>query len=175
MVCTHHESARAAWGIAAVVDRLPAISSQLFALNRLAQGRKPPVIENKNRLSSRASAASRELALRLPKQAVSSRMGNNLVPCVAKIAAILLCTVVMVACHSQTEKHTLIISGAVHVYPSETPPVVYPGTTFIEVLGPQDHVKVRQVLYKNGYMAVKVRLEDGREGWVFSGESIELR
>jgi hypothetical protein len=24
-------------------------------------------------------------------------------------------------------------------------------------------------------MAVKVRLNDGREGWVFSGESIELK
>jgi hypothetical protein len=36
-------------------------------------------------------------------------------------------------------------------------------------------VKVRQVVYKNGYMAVKVRLKDGREGWVFSGESIELK
>jgi hypothetical protein len=61
------------------------------------------------------------------------------------------------------------------VYPTDTPPTAYPGTTFIDVLGPKDHVKVRQVEYKNGYMAVKVRLDDGREGWVFSGESIEIK
>jgi len=80
------------------------------------------------------------------------------------------------ACNSSdAEKRTLSINGAVHVYQNETPPAVYPGPDFIEVLGPKDQVKVRQVVYKNGYMAVKVRLKDGREGWVFSGESIELK
>jgi hypothetical protein len=82
----------------------------------------------------------------------------------------------LAACESNdAEKHTLIISGAVHVYPSDTPPTVYPGPSFIDVLGPKDHVKVRQVVYRNGYIAVRVRLENGQEGWVFSGESIELR
>ena len=76
---------------------------------------------------------------------------------------------------SDAEKRTLQISGAVHVYPTEVPPPVYPGPDFIEVLGPKDQVKVRQVVYRNGYMSVKVRLKDGREGWVFSGESIELK
>ena len=80
------------------------------------------------------------------------------------------------ACHSSdAEKRTLYINGAVHVYPSDVPPAVYPGPDFIEVLGPKDQVKVRQVIYKNGYMGVKVRLKDGREGWVFSGENIELK
>jgi hypothetical protein len=72
-------------------------------------------------------------------------------------------------------KRTLVINGAVHVYPTDTPPAGYPGTNFIDVLGPSDHADVQQVIYKNGYMAVKVRLHDGREGWVFSGESIELK
>jgi hypothetical protein len=85
-------------------------------------------------------------------------------------------TVMSCACHSShEEKRTLFIHGAVHVYPNEVPPAVYPGPDFIEVLGPKDQVKVRQVVYKNGYMAVNVRLKDGREGWVFSGESIELK
>lgn len=80
------------------------------------------------------------------------------------------------ACHStDAEKRTLYIHGAVHVYPNEVPPAVYPGPDFIEVLGPNDEVKVRQVVYRNGYMAVRVSLKDGREGWVFSGESIELK
>jgi hypothetical protein len=69
----------------------------------------------------------------------------------------------------------LIINGAVHVYATDTPPPVYPGSEFLEVLGPKDQVKVQQVEYRNGYMAVKVKLKDGRQGWVFSGESIELK
>jgi hypothetical protein len=94
----------------------------------------------------------------------------------ATLAAVLMLSVVLSSCHSSVaEKRTLLISGAVHVYPTEIPPAVYPGPDFIEVLGPKDQVKVRQVVYKNGYMAVKVKLKDGREGWVFSGESIALR
>jgi hypothetical protein len=95
-----------------------------------------------------------------------------------RVAVLLLTalSLLLIACNSnQDQKHTLIISGAVHIYPTDTPPVVYPGPDFIEVLGPKDHVKVRQVVYRNGYVAVKVRLDDGREGWVFSGESIELK
>jgi hypothetical protein len=70
---------------------------------------------------------------------------------------------------------TLIISGPVHVYKTEIPPATYPGTDFIAELHPGDHPKVLEVRSGNGYRAVKVRLADGREGWVFSGESIELR
>ena len=80
------------------------------------------------------------------------------------------------ACRSgSADNRTLAINGAVHVYPSDTPPPVYPGSEFIEVLGPKDQVKVQQVEYRNGYMAVKVKLKDGRQGWVFSGESIEVK
>jgi hypothetical protein len=95
---------------------------------------------------------------------------------VSALFTVLLLAIATLACHSSdAQKRSLYISGAVHVYPSEVPPAVYPGPDFIEVLGPKDQVKVRQVIYKNGYMAVKVRLKDGREGWVFSGESIELK
>ena len=91
------------------------------------------------------------------------------------VVLLLLGISLLLACNSDAEKHRLIISGAVHVYPTDVPPAAYPGSNFIEVLGPKDHVKVRDVEYKNGYMAVKVRLGDGREGWVFSGESIDLK
>ena len=76
---------------------------------------------------------------------------------------------------SRSEKHTLLINGTVHVYPTDTPPTAYPGSDFIAVVGPQDKTKVRQIVYKSNYVAVKIRLSDGREGWVFSGENIELR
>ena len=43
------------------------------------------------------------------------------------------------------------------------------------MIGPQDHVKAHgKVVQKRNYMAVRIRLSDGREGWVFSGEGIEL-
>jgi hypothetical protein len=76
---------------------------------------------------------------------------------------------------NDAEKRTLDIHGAVHVYPTVTPPAEYPGSDFIDVVGPKDHVKVIQVVHKRSYMAVRIRLSNGREGWVFSGESIELR
>ena len=92
------------------------------------------------------------------------------------LIALAVLTSLFCACHSSNEeKRTLYIQGAVHVYPNEVLPAVYPGPDFIEVLGPKDQVKVQQVVYKNGYMAVKVKLKDGREGWVFSGESIALK
>jgi hypothetical protein len=68
----------------------------------------------------------------------------------------------------------LLINGPVHVYRSEVPPSTYPGTDFIAELGPKDHPHVLEVRVGSGYRAVKIRLADGREGWVFSGESIEV-
>jgi hypothetical protein len=71
-------------------------------------------------------------------------------------------------------KHTLAVYGPVHVYRTDTPPADYPGSDFINVIGPKDHVSVMQVVHKQSYMAVRIRLSDGRDGWVFSGENIEL-
>jgi hypothetical protein len=82
--------------------------------------------------------------------------------------------IILAGCHS-AERHTLIINGPVHVYRSEVPPSTYPGRDFIALLSPNDHPQILEVRSGNGYRAVKIRLADGREGWVFSGESIELR
>ena len=75
----------------------------------------------------------------------------------------------------RSESHILLINGPVHVYKTDVPPTTYPGTDFIAELGPSDHPAILEVQSKNGYRAVKIRLADGREGWVFSGESIEVR
>jgi len=75
----------------------------------------------------------------------------------------------------KSEPHTVTINGPVHVYKTDVPPATYPGTDFIAELGPGDHPAVLEVRSRNGYRAVKVRLADGREGWIFSGESIEVR
>ncbi len=92
--------------------------------------------------------------------------------CALLVTLLALC---LTGCQTGDAERTLVIHGAVHVYPTDTPPDVYPGHDFVEVLGPKDQVKVQQVLYRNGYLSVKVRLKDGREGWVFSGEPIDLR
>ncbi len=76
---------------------------------------------------------------------------------------------------NNARKYTLTIYGPVHVYPNPTPPAEYPGTDFIAIVGTKDRVQVMQVIQKRDHVAVKVRLKDGREGWVFSGENIELR
>jgi len=79
------------------------------------------------------------------------------------------------SCESNdAQKQTLTVYGTVHVFRGDTPPADYPGSDFIAVIGPKDHVEVKQVIQKRDHMAVRIRLSDGREGWVFSGESIEL-
>jgi hypothetical protein len=52
---------------------------------------------------------------------------------------------------------------------------MYPGTDFIAELGPNDHPTVLETISGKGYRAAKVRLPDGREGWVFSGEGVEIK
>jgi hypothetical protein len=87
----------------------------------------------------------------------------------------LVLSVLLLSCESHdSEKQTLAVYGTVHVYRSHTPPSDYPGSDFIGVLGTKDHVKVMQVIQKRNYVAVRIRLSDGREGWVFSSEGIEL-
>jgi hypothetical protein len=86
----------------------------------------------------------------------------------------LLFSALLFSCESRDTGNKLDIYGTVHVYPSVTPPATYPSSDFIAVIGPKDHVKVIKVIQKRNYLAVRVRLSDGRDGWVFSGESIEV-
>ena len=72
-------------------------------------------------------------------------------------------------------KYSLAIYGPVHVYPRSNAPAEYPGTDFIAIISKKDRVEVMEVIQKRHHFAVRIRLHDGREGWVFSGENIELR
>jgi hypothetical protein len=92
----------------------------------------------------------------------------------SRVAALLLAVSMVPAC-DHTAPHSVVISGPVHVYPSSTPPATYPGTNFVAELGPSDHPQVLETTSGNGYRAAKVRLADGREGWVFSGEAVEIK
>jgi len=77
---------------------------------------------------------------------------------------------------SEDRSHSLLVNGPVHVYKIEVPPSSeQERSDYLALLAPGDQVEVRRVRYGKDYMAVKIRLRDGREGWVFSGESIELK
>jgi hypothetical protein len=89
------------------------------------------------------------------------------------LAAALACAI---ACdRSGRTAHTVTITGPIHVYKTENPPTTYPGTDFITQLGPSDHPTVLETKSGNGYRAAKIRLADGREGWVFSGEAVDIQ
>lgn len=42
--------------------------------------------------------------------------------------------------------YSILITGPVHVYASSTPPAAYPGTNFINELGPRDHPQVLEAV-----------------------------
>jgi hypothetical protein len=91
------------------------------------------------------------------------------------VSFILLCTALLVLACNRDAEHTIHITGLVHVYKSSTPPSTYPGTDFIAELGPKDHPAVLETTSRDGYRAAKIRLADGREGWVFSGEAVDIQ
>jgi hypothetical protein len=93
----------------------------------------------------------------------------------AFLLAVIVLAGLLFSCESNdAKKYTLDIYGPVHVYRNYTPVPDYPGSDFIDVIGPKDHVNVMQVIHERDHMAVRIRLSDGREGWVFSGENIVL-
>jgi hypothetical protein len=95
-------------------------------------------------------------------------------PLPSRLAALLLAASLVLGCE-RPAPHSIVISGPVHVYPSSTPPSSYPGTGFIAELGPNDQPQVLETQSGNGYRAAKIKLADGREGWVFSGEAVDIK
>jgi hypothetical protein len=91
-----------------------------------------------------------------------------------RLTTLLLAASLALGCE-RTAPHTILITGPVHVYSSSTPPPTYPGTSFIAELGPGDHPTVLETTARDGYRAARVRLADGREGWVFSGEAVDIK
>jgi hypothetical protein len=93
----------------------------------------------------------------------------------AILMLLVVCRLLLSCTTNDAREYSLAIYGPVHVYPSSTPPADYPGSDFIAVIGTGDRVQVMQVMQMRDHVAVRIRLHDGREGWVFSGESIEVR
>ncbi len=104
-------------------------------------------------------------------------MARGLIVAVVIIAAIgagIAITALVVDIHEDRQYHVKL-TGPVKVYDAESPP----GYTrdeqgVIEELRPQDRVDVLRILDHEEFQAIRVRLHDGREGYIFCCENFEL-
>ena len=72
----------------------------------------------------------------------------------------------------EDRRQTLVTVGPLQVYEDNDFWAKGKPTALVE---PHARLSVRRIRYGKDYMAVKVRLEGGREGWAFSGEPFVLR
>jgi hypothetical protein len=67
------------------------------------------------------------------------------------------------------------ITGKVQVYNAESPPGYTRGDEgVIEVLHSDDQVTVLRILSHDDFEAIKIRLRDGREGYIFCCENFDF-
>ena len=73
----------------------------------------------------------------------------------AVLIALVLAALLFSCESNDAKKDTLVVYQAVHVYRTGTPPANYPGSDFITVIGPKDHVEVMQVVQKRDHYGSK--------------------
>jgi hypothetical protein len=92
----------------------------------------------------------------------------------AAIGAGIAITLLVVDIH-EDRQYKVKVTGKVQVYDAESPPGYTRGDDgVIEVLHPQDRVDVMRVLSHDDFQAIKIRLRDGREGYIFCCENFEF-
>lgn len=80
----------------------------------------------------------------------------------------------LVDVHTDRES-TIIVTGPVRVYDRESPPGYARGDDgVIEFLHQGDPARVLRIYDDNGVQAIRVRLRDGREGYIFCCDNFEL-
>ncbi len=90
------------------------------------------------------------------------------------IAAGIAITDLVVQVH-EDRQYTVKINGRVRVYDKESPPGYTRGEEgIIEILHPSDHVDVLRIYSHDDYQSVKIRLHDGRAGYIFCCENFEF-
>ncbi|MGZ4816923.1 MAG: hypothetical protein ACXVZV_16035, partial [Terriglobales bacterium] len=76
--------------------------------------------------------------------------------------------------HSDRQAN-VTIKGPVRVYDRESPPGYSRGDDgVIEFLHPGDPARVLRIYDDDGFQAIRVRLPDGREGYIFCCDNFEL-
>jgi hypothetical protein len=93
---------------------------------------------------------------------------------IGAIAAGIGITFLVVDIHNDRQ-YTVKVTGKVRVYDAETPPGYTRGDEgVIEILHPQDQVNVLRILSHDEFQAIKIRLRDGREGYIFCCENFDF-
>jgi threonine dehydrogenase-like Zn-dependent dehydrogenase len=92
----------------------------------------------------------------------------------AAIAAGIAITILVVDIH-EDRQYKVKITGKVQVYDAESPSGYTRGDEgVIETLHPQDQVDVMRIVSHDDFQAIKIRLHDGREGYIFCCENFEF-
>jgi hypothetical protein len=92
----------------------------------------------------------------------------------AAITAGIAMTVFLVDLHNDRQ-YTVRVTGKVPVYESDRPPAASPDEGVIQTLHASDQVRVLRIVSHDEFQAIKVRLPDGREGYIFCCQNFELR
>jgi len=104
-------------------------------------------------------------------------MKRNLIIAIIVLAAIaagVAITDFVVQVH-EDRQYTVKITGNVRVYDKENPPGYTRGEEgVIEIIQPKDRVDVLRIYSHDEYQAVKIRLPDGREGYIFCCENFDF-
>lgn len=74
----------------------------------------------------------------------------------------------------EDRQYTVRVTGKVLVYDSDHPTGIERGEGVIETLRPLDRVRVLRVVSHGDFQAIKIRLNDGREGYIFCCQNFEF-
>ena len=92
----------------------------------------------------------------------------------AAVAAGIAVTTLVVDIHDDRQ-YTVRVTGKVLVYDADRPPGYERGEEgVIETLRPPDRVHVLRIMSHGDFQAIKVRLNDGREGYIFCCQNFEF-
>ena len=71
-------------------------------------------------------------------------------------------------------QHRVVVEKPLHIYRSDELPLLDHSNTPIGSAAEHDTLSVTRIRYEKDYMVVRVKLADGREGYVFSGDGFHL-
>ena len=72
-------------------------------------------------------------------------------------------------------QYTVKVTGKVLVYDADNPSGIERGEVgVIETLRPPDRVRVLRVVSHDDFQAIRIRLNDGREGYIFCCQNFEF-
>lgn len=90
------------------------------------------------------------------------------------VAAGIAITALVVDIH-EDRQYTVRVTGKVLVYDADTPAAIERGEVgVIETLRPPDRVRVMRVVSHGDFQAIRIRLNDGREGYIFCCQNFEF-